>query len=228
MAHPEPRPASLFPVGPLTKFFYAPGSCSLAPHILLHEAGIDFKGIRMRPGEARDAYPESFRQINPKMRVPVISVDDEIVSELPAVMTVISSLAPEKQLMGKTSMETVRVYEWLNWLSGTLHSRGFGHYHRPDRFSDDLTGLEGIRSSAKRTILECFQGVESKLHGVHAVGDHLTAVDPFLFVFYRWGNKQKIDRMSEYPLFTALVSNLARREAVATTLKSEQIGSCLE
>ncbi|KAF7593682.1 hypothetical protein BBP40_011092 [Aspergillus hancockii] len=213
---------------PVIKFFYAPGSCSLAPHILLHETGVSFEGIRMRPGEARDAYPESFRLINPKMRVPVISVDGEAITELPAVMTVISHLAPEKQLMGKTRMETARVYEWLNWLSGTLHSRGFGHYHRPDRFSDDSNSLEGIRSSAKRTIIECFQDIESRLNGLYAVGDSLTAVDPFLFVFYRWGKKQQIDDMPKYLRYTALVFNLAQREALMAALETEKISSCLE
>lgn len=210
------------------KLFYAPGSCSLAPHILLHEAGIAFEGVRMRPGEARDAYPESFRQINPKMRVPAISLDGDVVTELPAVMTVISSLAPEKQFMGRSPLDLARVYEWMNWLSATLHSRGFGHYHRPDRFTDDSRGLEGVRGSAKRTILECFDDIEGRLKGLYAVGDHLTAVDPFLFVFYRWGVKQGIQDMKKYRRYSNLVLNLVSREAIIATLNVEGISSYIE
>ena len=182
----------------------------------------------MRPGEARDAYPESFRQVNPKLRVPAISVDGEVVTELTAVMTVISNLAPEKHFMGRSPLETARVYEWMNWLSGTLHSRGFGHYHRPDRFTDDSNGLEGVRSSATRAILECFDDIEGRLDGLFAVGDHITAVDPFLFVFYRWGVKQGIQDMKMYSRYSNLVSNLVRREAVMATLEAENISSHIE
>ena len=128
---------------PNIKYYYSPGSCSLAPHILLRETGLEFEGIRI--GDLRfNPIPEEFRLINPKMRVPVICIDDETITELPAIVTIIASLSPEMKLLGQTQLETVRVYEWMNWLNGTVHGFAFKHVFRPMHFTTDPTGSEGI------------------------------------------------------------------------------------
>ncbi|KAF7852603.1 hypothetical protein EAF04_010934 [Stromatinia cepivora] len=78
------------------------------------------------------------------MRVLVLSLGDEIIMEIPTIATAISSLAPESHLLGPTKMETIRVYEWMNWLSGTLHAHAFVGLLRLERMSDDEgTLLEG-------------------------------------------------------------------------------------
>jgi glutathione S-transferase len=43
-----------------------------------------------------------------------------------AIATAIANLAPGRHLMGRTALDRVRVYEWMTWLSGTLHGQGFG------------------------------------------------------------------------------------------------------
>ena len=150
---------------PEIKFYYAPGACSLAPHILLREAGLEFEGIPMRVSAARTSFPESFRLVNPKMRVPVLSLDSEIITEVPAICTLISSLAPSMNLMGKTSLEIVRVHEWMNWLSGTLHGAGFGHLFRPGRWTEsrDETVWEGVKGRAREVVGECFDEIDGRL-----------------------------------------------------------------
>ena len=209
---------------PNIKFYYSPGSCALAPHILLREIGVEFEGIcnNLRLGPL----PEEFRLINPKMRVPVISVDDETITELPAIVTMIASLAPEMKLLGKTQLETVRVYEWMNWLNGTVHGLAFKHVRRPMHFTTDPAGCEGITAKARELLVESFDMIESKLEGEHPVGDAYTAVDPYLFVFYRWGNELGYN-MKKYPKFTALVARVVERPAVKSTLEVEGIKSTL-
>jgi len=212
---------------PEIKFYFAPGACSLAPHILLHEIGLSFTPIAMRIDETRTEFTKDFHLINPKMRVPVISLDGEIVTEVPAVATAIASLAPGMGLMGRTPLDTVRVYEWMNWMSGTLHGGGFGHLFRPGRWSDDPAAFEGIKKKALECIRDCFDAIEGKLVGIHAVGGAFTAVDPYLFVWYRWGNSTGFEMKEKYPKYTALVENLVKRPAVKATLEAEDIGSTL-
>ena len=43
---------------------------------------------------------EVFGRINPKQRVPVLALDGDIITELPAVATAIANMAPERHLMG--------------------------------------------------------------------------------------------------------------------------------
>ena len=125
-------------------------------------------------------------------------------------------------------MDTVRVYEWLNWASGTLHSGAFGHIFRPERYSDDPASHEGIKAKGIEHVKEYFDFIEDKLVDIYAVGGAFTAVDAFLFVCYRWANGGSgYVSMDKYPKYTALVSNLVQRPAVKATLKAEDIKSTL-
>ncbi|KAH8801448.1 putative glutathione S-transferase GST-6.0 [Xylogone sp. PMI_703] len=208
-------------------FYCAPGACSLAPHILLQESGMEFKAIFLRANETRVTFPEEFHLINPKMRVPVISIDGTIITEVPAIATAISNLIPDRCIMGQTPLDTARVYEWLSWLSASLHGGGFGHLFRPNRWTNNPADFLGIKVKARENVKDCFDHIEEKLAGVYAVGEALTAVDPYLFVFFRWGQETGFDMKKTYPKYTALVENLVRMDAVKVTLEAEGIKSTL-
>lgn len=201
------------------KLYFAPGACSLAPHILLHEADLAYTPIAF---SAKEGLPASFTSINPKMRVPVLSLDGQLITENPAVMTAISQLKPELHFMGKTDLEKVRVYEWMNWLSGTMHGQGWGGIFRPHRFTDDQAAFDGVKNKGARTVKECFVEIESKLdESGHAVGGRFTAVDAYLYVFYRWAGQLEWDLQEELPRYTALVRRVVERKAVRKTLDRE-------
>lgn len=222
---------------PKIEFYYAPGACSLAPHILLHVTAVAFTGTPMRVSEARTEFPASFTLLNPKNQVPVLVLSGTAITEVPAVCTAISAQAPDMHLMGRTALDTARVYEWMAWLSGTLHGGGFGHLFRPQRWTTSAhpAVLEGIAARARERVEECFVMIEGKLkmecegggEGVFAVGGALTAVDPYLFVFYRWGNNGKFGMKEKYPRYTALVDGLLEMDAVVDTLVAEGIESTL-
>jgi glutathione S-transferase len=212
---------------PTVKFYYAPGACSLAPHILLRETGVTFEAIANKVDGTGTTFIEGFATINPKMRVPVITIDQDTITESPAVLTAIARLAPEMYLIGRTPLDTLRVYEWMNWISGTLHGQGFGALFRPERYSDDPAAFNGIQEKGRKHVGNCFDEIEGRLDGIHAVGGVFTAVDPYLFVFYRWGNDVGFDMKGKYPRYTALVLNLVKRPAVRATLKAENIQSAL-
>ena len=207
---------------PTIKLYLAPGACSLAPHILLREAGTSFEIERV---SARNGLPEDFARINPKKRVPVLVLDDQVITEVPAVMTAIAQMVPERKLVGKNDLEVVRSYEWMNWLSGWLHGVGFGMLWRPQRYSDDEKVLPVIREKGRKTVEEAFEMLEGKLMDTlpYAVGDGFTVVDAYLFVFWRWGCDIGVDMEKRFPRYKALVEKLVEREAVKKALAEEGI-----
>ncbi len=205
------------------RFWYAAGACSLAPHILLHEVGADFDAVQMEITPEGANFPDGFEAINPKMRVPVLMVDHEIITEVPAIATAISSMAPTRQLMGRDTLQTVRVYEWMTWLSGSLHGQGFGCFWRPHRYSDDPAVHDGIKRKGMTTIADCFATIDKNIVGPYALGDAFTAVDPYLYVFYRWGNLIGLDLNGDYPKFADLGRTLAVRSSVAVTIAEEKV-----
>lgn len=206
---------------PVIKFWYSPGACSFAAHVLLYEIGARFDAIEVSVANGATQTAE-FARINPKMRVPVLSLDGDVITEIPAVATAIANMAPELSLMGRTALDRVRAYEWMNWLSGTLHGQGFGGLRRPQRFSDDPNVFESIRSKSRATISDCFNIIEYKLSGLYSTGDGFSAVDPFLLVFYRWGNNIEID-MKAFRRYTSIVEQLVRRRSVIAALAAERI-----
>ena len=205
---------------PDIKLWYACGACSLAAHVLLHEVRFPFNVVEM-PLATGAHLTDEFARINPKKRVPVLSLNGEVITEVPAIATAIASLAPERHLMGRTALDRVRVHEWMTWLSGTLHGQGFGGLWRPQRFSDDPEAFGSITAKGKRTISECFGFIESRLSGPYSTGDGFTAVDPYLLVFYRWGNGIGIDMPGTYPGYTAFARQLVQRASVAAALAAE-------
>ena len=149
------------------------------------------------------------------------ALDGEVVTEVPAIAIAIADLAPERHLVGRTTLDRARICEWMSWLSGTLHGQGFGGLWRPERFSDNPDAFESIKAKARQTISECFDLVESRLSGPYSTGDGFTAVDPYLLVFYRWGNGIGIDMPTTYPAYTTLAQELVQRASVAAALAAE-------
>jgi glutathione S-transferase len=58
------------------KLYLAPGACSLADHIALHEAGLAFEPVRVDLRTRRTEDGQDFDQVNPKGYVPALVLDD--------------------------------------------------------------------------------------------------------------------------------------------------------
>lgn len=123
--------------------------------------------------------------------------------------------------MGRTPLEVARVYEWMSWLSGTVHMAGFKHIRRPERFTDEESARKGIQAKALETFVTSLETIEEKLDGNFAVGNAFTAVDPYLFIFFRWAIEIGVDVKTKFPKYTAMMKNLLERPAVKSLLAFE-------
>lgn len=211
--------------------YHLPGACSIASHILLHEARLNFNPHCF----TSIPYPPSFREVNPKGKVPVLIVNGEVITEAPAIFTAVASLVPNLGLLGRTDLERIRVYEWVNWLSGSLHTQAYTMVISPAKLTDEKceTAVEGVRRKGIAMVGQCYQYIETKLEqkyadgkeengDIYAVGDDYTVVDAYLVPFWIWGGKQ-IDMKSQFPMYTRLVHGVLKREATKVTLEKEGI-----
>ena len=69
----------------MLKLFYSPGSCALASHIVLEEAGAPYETIRI-DFDTAEQHSADFLAINPKGRVPALVTERGILSETPAIL----------------------------------------------------------------------------------------------------------------------------------------------
>ncbi|MEJ4044016.1 glutathione S-transferase family protein [Erwinia sp. SLM-02] len=199
------------------KFWFSRGSCSLATHTLLHESGLPFTPIETSV-QKQETQSASFSRINPKRRVPVLSFDDAVITETPAIALAISQWVPEKGLLGASELHKVRVLEWMCWLSGEVHGQAFGGLFRPQRLTDDPALHQSIQTKAKQRVAEAFKIIDSKLGNAFAVGESLTVVDPYLLVFFNWGNEVGFKMTEEYPAYADFSRRIAAHPSVINAL----------
>src|SRR3954463_4579613 len=77
------------------KLFYAPGACSLAPHIVLEETGAAYEPVRVALAKGEQRTPEYLR-INPKGRVPALTEGDWALTENPAILRYLARRLPRR------------------------------------------------------------------------------------------------------------------------------------
>jgi glutathione S-transferase len=81
------------------KLYYAPGTCSLSPHIVAREAGLPLALVRVDNKNKKTDSGEDYRAIHPKGYVPLLELDNGArLSEGPAIVQYLADLAPAARL----------------------------------------------------------------------------------------------------------------------------------
>src|SRR5262249_45373050 len=115
------------------KLYFAPGACSLSPHIVLREAGLAFDLEQVDLASKKTKAGADFFKINPKGQVPVLALDDgDILTEGPAIVQYLAEQAPGANLVPPAgTRERYHLQEWLNFLTSEVH-KGFAPLFKPN------------------------------------------------------------------------------------------------
>ena len=80
----------------MLKLYYAPGTCALASHIALEEAGAAYTTERLDFKSNQQNSPE-YLKINPKGRVPSMVTERGVLTETPAMLAYIAQSFPQAE-----------------------------------------------------------------------------------------------------------------------------------
>ncbi len=105
------------------KLYYQPGTCSLSPHIILREAGLDFSVIKVDLKTKKTENGDDFLAVNPKGQVPTLLLDNnEILTEGSVIVQYIADQKPERKLIAPAgTMERYHQLECLSYISSEIH-----------------------------------------------------------------------------------------------------------
>ena len=114
------------------KLYFAPGACSLSPHIVLRETGANFELEQVNNQEKKTKTGKDYWTVNPKGQVPCLELDNgEKLTEGPVIVQYIADEKASSGLAGAAgTMERYRIQEWLNFITSELH-KTVGPMFRP-------------------------------------------------------------------------------------------------
>lgn len=197
------------------KLYYAPGACSLSPHIALCEAGLSFDRVRVNLGTKKTEHDEDFCSINPLGYVPALQLDDgQVLTEGPAILQYVADRVPEKNLApANGSLARYQLQSQLNFIATELH-KTIGALFAP-----------GIDEARRKSAIDLFT---RRLHPVaerlaqapYLAGTDYSVADGYLFTVLSWLPHLKID-LTPWPMVRAYQERIAARPAVQTALREE-------
>jgi glutathione S-transferase len=196
------------------KLYFMQGSCSLAPHVALREAGMTFQLIRFDKTKQQLEGGGSIQAVNEKGYVPVLDLDDgQRLTEVGAVLQYIADQAPQSRLAPKNgTFERYRLQEWLSFLATEIHKSFWPFFH---------DGCDGEKPNQGERLQKRFSWVESKLDGKpFLMGAELTVADAYLFTLSNWIRPAGFD-LGKWPKLQDYRARLRERPAVKAALEAE-------
>jgi glutathione S-transferase len=197
------------------KLYFAPGACSLSPHIVLREAGFNFDLEQVNNQEKKTKSGLDYWGINAKGQVPVLELDNgDRITEGPVIVQYLADQKPASGLVpANGSMERVRVQEWLNFTTSEIH-KTFGPIFRP-------TTPDAYKDISKENLGKRFDWLDKQLAGKqYLTGDKFTVADAYLFTVLRWSARVNID-LGKWANLKAYVDRVAMRPKVQEAMKAE-------
>jgi glutathione S-transferase len=198
------------------KLYYAPDTCSLSPHIVLREQGIEFELVKVDNRRKLTAGGRDFLTINPKGYVAALELDDgKILTEGPAILQYLADLRPESGLAPRAdSWERVRLQEWLNFITSEIHA-GLAPL-----FNNTLP--EEAKSIFREKLFRRFSFLQATLStNAYLTGSSFSVADAYLFTVLGWCKFFAIE-LNNWPALLAYWEKISARPAVRAALRAEE------
>jgi glutathione S-transferase len=204
------------------KLYYNPGSCSLASHIALEEAGLDYEieKIDLAQGAHETGY---YRDRTPWARVPALEIGGTILTETVAILDYIAGLVRDRQLLPPAgTFESARALEWLSLLSSTIHI-AFRPIFRPGRLAASPEAQADVGRLGLQTLNDVLGKLDRKRgDGRYTLGDDFSLVDAHLFVFLMWMRRPVLaGKLGHFPYLDQALEPLLARPSICEALRQE-------
>jgi glutathione S-transferase len=205
----------------MMKLYYATGTCALASHIALEEAGAEYSTVKVNFATSEQRSAE-YLAINPKGRVPSLVTERGILTETPAMLAFIAQSYPKAKLAPiDDPFAFAEVQAFNSYLCSTVHV-AHAHKTRGHRWVDDSAAMDAMKRKVPETVGACFELIESKMiRGPWVMGDTYTVCDPYLFTIAGWLEGDSVD-ISRFPKVKAHRDLMAGRPAVGKVVAAEK------
>ncbi len=198
--------------------FYAPGACSMAPHIVLEEGGDKYEAKRMdlAKGEQKTA---EYMKVHPLGRVPALKLDDG--SPLTENTAILPFLGKRFGLWPTDPVKEAQALSLIGFFASSVHPAN-AHVGRPERYTEDKSAFAGLQAMGKKTYHEYMKQIDGMYARREWLSDKYSVLDPYAFVFYVWGVRRE-QPMAELKHYSAFKDRMLKRPAVQRVVADEGV-----
>jgi glutathione S-transferase len=203
--------------------YFAPGTCALASHIALLDAGAEHELKRVDTGGGEQRSPE-YLALNPKGRIPTLVTPHGNLTETPAILAYIAQSHPEARLAPLDDPFAFAELQAFNsYLCSTVHV-AHAHRMRGTRWADDPVALDAMKKKVPETVSACFELIDTEmLKDPWVMGETYTIVDPYLFTLADWLETDGIDP-ARFPRVVDHRTRMAERPNTKKALAEQGAG----
>ncbi|HXF79486.1 MAG TPA: glutathione transferase GstA [Usitatibacter sp.] len=197
------------------KLYYSPGACSLSPHIVARELGLDVQLEKVNTKAHTYNGSSDYYSVNPKGYVPALEISaGEVLTEGPAIVQYLGDQKPGSGLVPAAgTLERYRLQEMLGYINSEIHktySPLFNSATPPD-----------VADERRAYLKKRYKLLDEKLAGKqYLFGDKFGAADAYLFTVTNWAPHVKLD-LSEFANLAAFQKRVAERPAVKQAMREE-------
>ncbi|MBN9604312.1 MAG: glutathione S-transferase family protein [Afipia felis] len=205
----------------MLEFYYGVGTCALASHIALEEAGVQYNAHRVDMKANQQNSPE-YLAINPKGRVPALVTDQGVLTETPAILAYIAQTFPKANLAPVNDpFAFAQAQSFNSYLCSSVHI-AHSHKGRGARWASEESSLEDMKRKVPENMRACVAMIEQNmLRGPWVMGESYTICDPYLFTIGNWAKADGVD-LAEFPKVSAHRERMKERPAVQKVLDREK------
>ena len=207
---------------PKLTIYTSPRACSTACHIALEESGLDYgvEIVRIREGRHREA---SYLAVNPWGKIPALRVDDEVLTEAHAILSLVGDMSGD-ELLPREGLKRARAHEWMNFLSATVHV-AFRPLFRPNLLIGDESLYPRLRETGVPILRKALLEIDRRLADrTWALGEKFSVVDPYLLVFWIWSQRDDVvPQVADMPNWRAHAGRVFARPATWHCLNREGV-----
>jgi glutathione S-transferase len=196
--------------------YYAPGACSMAPHIVLEETGekYDPRRVDFSNNEQRT---EAYLKIHPLGRVPALILDNgEPLTENTGILPY---LGKRFGLWPTDPLAEARALSTIGFFATNVHP-AHAHISRPERYAADSAHFPDIQARGRETFHTLLKQIDGMLAGREWLSDRYTVLDPYAFTFDVWGIRRELP-VGELKHYTAHRDRMVARPAVQRVVADE-------
>ncbi|RDK01532.1 glutathione transferase GstA [Paraburkholderia lacunae] len=197
------------------KLYYSPSACSLAVHIALREAELDFETINVNLQTHKLANGDDYYAISPRGYVPLVEfADGSRHTEGAALLQYIADLAPEHALLPPAgSPQRLAALEWLTYISSELHKT-----FSPWLWHQETA--ESTKAECRAKLATRFGELDRVLSERNYLTGQYSVADAYAFTVLSWARMLSVD-LSAYPHLSAYLERVAARPKVREAMMAE-------